>query len=118
MESKYRLKKEARQFFDKKYHDKINNLKQWNSYGIPIQVLNEVERVYIDYGHDRLSEKGDVKSSSLSGWESKQKDSDGQAHYCFTVKVQDISRVTNEKVEACKLLDEIQKVLNKYFKHI
>jgi len=52
MIQKYKLKVEARKFFDEKHHTEMYDLKTWNAMGIPIQVLDEVEMVYIEYGHE------------------------------------------------------------------
>ncbi len=116
--TKFKLKVDARKFFDEKYHEKIMAQQDWEHNCIPLQLLDEVERVYIDYGHDRLNSDKKCASSNLCGWESKQKDSEGQSHYQFTLKIQDISNKEYQKVNVPILMDELQKVANTYFKHL
>ena len=106
---KYKLKKEARQFFDEKYHTKIYPLSIWEKELISINLLDEVENVYVDYGV-----KTSPNSSNLSGWSSN--DGNPKAHFEFTVNVLDIENRSYESVKVAEVIDEIQKVLNKYFK--
>lgn len=65
--------------------------------------------VYVDYG---------VKTSpngyNLSGWSSN--NGNPKAHFEFTVNVLDIEIRSYESVKVAEVIDEIQKVLNKYFK--
>ncbi len=107
--NKYRLKKDARQFFDEKFHDKISSLEFWEKEIISINLLDEVENVYVEYGI-KSSENG----TSLKGW------GDGygnpKAQFHFTVNVKDISCKKYDTVKIPELMDEMQKVLNRFFK--
>lgn len=107
METKYKLKPEARQFFGDKYHTQIGDLKLWKSTGIPIELLDEVELVYVQLGHERDN------SSSLCGWSLK----GPEAHFHFTIKVRDIDNTQYQEIDRAKLIDEIQKVTNRFFKN-
>lgn len=109
MIEKYKLKADARKFFDEKHHANINELKTWNAMGIPIQVLDEVESVYIDYGQENT-----YKSSSLRGWSAEGK----IAKFRFTIIVNDIDMVDYEKTNMPELMDELQKIANKFFKYL
>ena len=107
--AKYKLKKEARQFFDEKFHEKIYPLDVWKKEVISIKLLDEVDNVYIDFGI-KSSESG----TSLQGWCSD--NGNPKAHFHFTVNVTDISNSNYESVNIPHVMDEMQKMLNKYFK--
>jgi hypothetical protein len=112
MEPKYKLKKEARQFFDnQKYHTTIQSLESWESSKIPIQLLDEVERCYVAYGHKEQLTK-DLTTTSLSSWSQES----NAAEFKFSLKVSDITIVQHNKVKIAELMDEMQKVANKFFK--
>ena len=107
---KYKLKKEARQFFDENLHNEIKTKEFWEKQLISIALLDEVDRVYIDYGR-RTSQN----SANLCGWSS----NNGivpEAHFDFTVKVSDIDYKDYVKVKPSDLMDEMQKVLNRFFR--
>lgn len=111
METKFKLKKEARQFFDVKYHKEIQTLKWWDSIKVHKNLLDEVELCHIDYGHTEKLSK-DSSSTSLCGWTQDGK----KAEFRFTLKVIDIEHSDYDKVKIAELMDEMQKVCNKYFK--
>lgn len=108
---KYRLKPDARKFFDKKLHHENQKMIWWQKYyGIPIELLDEVEMVYIDYGHSYKLESG-TKTANLQGWQS-----DGRkARFHFTVKIDDIEHKDYDKINLADVMQEIQTVLNDYF---
>lgn len=108
METKYKLKKDARQFFDEKYHEKIQPLEYWNEITVHKNLLDEVERCYIDYGHEFGTR------TDLSGWTS----IGNKAEFRFTLNVTDINNTDYDKVNVAELMDEMQKVCNKYFKRV
>lgn len=103
---KYRLKPDARKFFDKKYHENIYELKTWETEKIPLPVLDEVERVYIKLGHEK--DNGTYKSSALSGW------GDDKSHFHFTIHISDVEYMDHEKINVAEMMDSIQKVVNKF----
>lgn len=106
---KYRLKKEARQFFKKKHHTDIKTEEEWFKNRIPIEVLEEVEKVYLKYGV-----KTSEAAASLCGLDHGEK----LAHFEFTVIVEDITFKEYESVDTSEMMDKIQKVLNQYFKSL
>lgn len=106
---KYKLKKEARQFFKNDLHEKIYTLETWNKQGMPINILDEVDRVHIEYGI-KTSEHG----TDLKGWSSN--DGNPKGHFHFTVNVSDIDNDKYEDISVPKLMDEMQKVINSFFK--
>jgi hypothetical protein len=110
--TKYKLKKEARQFFEDKYHQEIKEISFWKDLCIPIQLLDEVDIVYVDYGHESILTSG-TKTSSLKGWSREGK----RAEFRFSLQVNDIEISDYEKVDIVELMDEIQKVTNSYFKY-
>ena len=57
----YRLKKEARQFFDNMKTD-VKPLQTWESLGVHKNLLEEVERVYVTYGKKVSEFSRDLKS--------------------------------------------------------
>lgn len=108
MKRKYKLKKEARQFFDKKYHTVIHTGKYWEELNIHENLLDEVEKVYVDYGI-----RASPIASVISGWSSNEGEPTAEFH--FTLKVNDISSKKYEQVSIPELMDEMQKVVNKFF---
>lgn len=106
--SHYKLKKEARQFFEEKFHKEVKPLKYWESLIISERLLDEVDKVYIEYGK-KIGDR-----TELCGWSS----NDGYpvARFEFTVYVNDMSDTNYENVKVSDVMDEIQAVLNKYFK--
>ncbi len=108
---KFKLKKEARQFFDKDYHKEINSFEFWETLKIPLPLLDEVESVYIDYGHCDKNPNG--STTRLASWQS-----DGKsAQYRFTVHVQDINLTEYASVNISELMDEMQKVVKGFLIH-
>ncbi len=110
MTQKYKLKVDARKFFSKEYARHIEPMTFWKSVEVPIQLLDEVDLVYVDYGHESVLESG-TKYSSLSGWSGQE-----GAQYKFTIKVQDMKNAEYEKVNIHELMDEFQKVANRFFR--
>lgn len=108
---KYKLKVNARQFYPTELHRYTETLEVWKKKNIPIELLDEVDVVYITFGHEKeLS--GGTKTASLCGWKS-----EGQeAHFHFTLKVSDISNQDYNKVSISELMDNMQKITNNYFK--
>ena len=109
METKYKLKVDARKFFTKEYSRHIEPIRFWESVNIHINLLDEVDTVYVDYGHESVLESG-TKTSSLSGWN---KDF---ADFRFAIKFPEMKHDQYEKVKIHELMDEFQKVANRYFK--
>jgi len=106
-----KLKKKARQFFEIQYHKEIKPLKFWQSLNIHLNLLDEVELCYIDYGHtEKLSES--ATCTSLCGWTYE----GNKATFRFTLNVSDIEHSQYDKVKIAEVMDEMQKVANKYFK--
>lgn len=103
---KYRLKPDARKFFDKKYHESIYELKVWEKEIISLNVLDEVERVYIKLGHER--DYPTYKSSSLSGW------GDDKSHFHFTIHINDVEYLDHDQINVSGMMDAIQKVVTKF----
>jgi hypothetical protein len=108
---KYRLKKEAVQFFDKKFATAIHDFDVWKNQGVDIVALEEIEDVYISYGHQSNSKE--VNYKSLSAW-----DKNG-AHFHFTLNFPSITFMEHDKFSngkiIRKLMDEIQAKMNSYF---
>lgn len=113
MIQKYRLKADARKFFDEKFHTHVRNLEEWNKEGFPIQLLDEVPNVYVSYGHEKVLDGG-LKYSNLKGWNSNT--GNPQAHFHFTVWMNDITSQEYGHVQVDKLMDKIQEVLNAHYK--
>ncbi len=106
--NKYKLKPEARKFFNKDLSTQVKDLSWWNKNVIPEELLNEVGKVHVEYGH-RKSEIG----ISLSGWKGEEQ----EGEFLFTVKVSDMSNKDYTAVNISVVMDEIQNVLDKYFKN-
>ena len=109
MEKLFKLKKEARQFFSDNMAKKIAKIGFWENEKVHMNLLEQVENVYVDFGI-----KDSPNSSSLSGWSS----NDGgtpTAEFRFTLKVADITNRQYRDVNIPDLMDAIQKVANKFF---
>lgn len=107
--NKYRLKKEAVPFFQDKYAKEIHTFDTWDSIGVDIKALDEVEAAYISYGIQR-----NESPMNLSGW------GNGEGcHFCFTIHFPSAQyrehdmfskgRVTRE------LMDVIQRDVNNFY---
>ena len=110
MEKLFRIKKEAVQYFDKKYAKAVYRLPTWEDCKVSPNALEEVEKVYLVHGIKK-SERG----SDLSSW------SDHETQIHFTIKINDSSykqhdHFTNE-VNVRMLMDKIQYFLNEHFEN-
>lgn len=106
MPQKYKLKEAARQFFDKDTARRIDTLDCWQKQTIPIQLLEEVSNVHIEYGH-----KNGIRTD-LCEW----KNEGEVAEFKFTVVVSEIGNKDYESVSIPYVMDKIQKVLDEVFK--
>lgn len=113
MEKKFKLKSEARQFFDEDLHQDIEPLSFWKEKMIHERLLNEVERVYVVLGHSSKLQSG-ANYKSIAGWSQEQ----GEAHYHFTLKIRDVAAEDYYKIDKTKLLEEIQESINNYVRSI
>jgi hypothetical protein len=102
---KYKLKKEARDFFADKYHTVNETLEWWNKNLISIELLNEIPMIFVEIGRWTSECSRNVSQFSKEG-----------AIFEFTVHAPDLKVKDYEEMKTAELLDEIQKVLNKYFK--
>lgn len=102
----FRLKNDARQFFPEKFHTKVMSQDQWEEEIIPINLLDEVEKVYVTPGKPL----GD-NSKSIRGWSGDNKK--GEFH--FTVHVTNMEYSEYESLSTSSIMDEIQNILNKHF---
>lgn len=108
--NKYRLKKEAVQFFKEKHATAIYSFDDWEKLGVDTKALEKIEDAYITYGHRDKDNKG----ASLSGWSQ----DDGQ-HFHLTlnfpsVKYKEHDEFSNGRVLR-KLLDRIQNQINNFY---
>lgn len=112
MELKYKLKVEARQFFDEKDSKVVEKLEYWKDNLIPIQLLEEVDLVYIEYGQE--DDSGEIKTRTLQGWNQDPL----RAHFDFTLKFRDLEYDDYKKINIPELMDKIQVVVNIFFNKI
>ena len=99
---KYRLKKEACPFFQEKHATALYSFDTWDSIGVDMKALEEVEPVYITYGHQDKNNR----SASLAGWGKE------GGHFHFTLNFPNMEwrehdDFTQGRVLR-KLMDEIQ----------
>lgn len=108
---KYRLKREAIQFFDDKYKRAVQDAYLWHEAGVSENAIEEVEEVYLSYGIKRDN------YSNLGGW-SNLENKDSGSHFCFTINFpcQDY-REYKEFSETVipVLMRDIQAVINKNY---
>jgi hypothetical protein len=109
MEKKFRLKKEVCHLFGDGYKRGIKEMHLWNADGIPAQILEEVERLHISYGHKSISFNG-LSSSNLSGWTSE----GNKAEFHFTVTLNGVSSEEYNDIDPRKLMDDIQYAINAF----
>jgi len=106
---KYRLKKEAVPFVLEKHATSIYCLDTWNSIGIDIKALEEVEPAYITYGR-KLSEK----SETLGGW-----GKDDGATFEFTIHFPSINFHEHDKFSKGRvtreLMGKLQSQINYFY---
>jgi hypothetical protein len=101
---KYKLKKEARNFFVDKFHTVNETLEWWNKNLINIELLDEVPMVYVERGRWTGESSRSLSQFSKDG-----------AIFEFTVHAPDLKMKDYEEMKTAELMDEIQRVLNKYF---
>lgn len=111
MEQKFKLKKEARQFFDEYLHRRTQSLESWAEANIPIQLLDKTDLCYVYFGYDEETE--DRIHTILTQWENDGK----KADFRFTLRIEDMESADYHKVKISEVMDEIQKVVNEYFKY-
>ena len=104
---KYKLKTDARKFFEKKLGEKIECIEYWNKLIISKSLLDEVENVYIQYGIQNSK-----TSTSLCGWNGNKK----QADFRFTIMVNEIGYEDYNDCDISSLMDKMQKTVNEFFK--
>lgn len=107
METKYKLKKEVRTFFKKDVANDIENADFWEDKNIPIEILDEVDLVFVDYGQKEIGGHTSLQRWSRDG---------GEAHFKFTVKIIDMDNKEFNSVNIPEVMDNIQLALNAYFK--
>lgn len=109
MEKLFRIKKEAVQFFDKKYATKSYRSATWYDAGIHSNALEEVEKINIVYG----IKKSDC-GSDLSSW------SDGTTKVHFTIEIRGEDYKQNDKtideINIRDLMNRFQDTLNEIYK--
>lgn len=110
MNTKFKLKKQARQFFDKELHSAIMSLDSWKKNEISIHLLDEVESIYVEYGI-----KSGENSKNMKGWSSN--NGNPTAHINFTLHINDINLDEYDDIDISEVMDKIQSVLNTYFKN-
>jgi len=109
---KYRLKKEAVPFFNKKYATAIYDFDVWEKQGVDVVALEEVKDVFITYGHQSLAQE--TTYTSTCGW-----GSDKGSKFHFTINFPSMSFKNHDTFSNGKLVRElmnkIEKEMNSYF---
>lgn len=105
----YRLKTEAVKFFLEEHATSIYSLDTWESIGVDIKALDEVEPAYIKYGHP-LGDDG----QSISGWSKK----DG-TRFHFTIFFPSTTWHENDKITkglmSRNLMNRIQHSIDAFY---
>lgn len=99
----YKLKPEARVFFNEHYAGYAKPLSYWQERTIHENLLEKAGRVCVEYGHINGN------STDLSKWNI------GSAEFRFTLKVFEMDHKTYDKINIPEIMDEIQKVLSRRF---
>lgn len=107
----YRIKKEAVPFILEKHAASIYSKETWESLGICLNTLEEVEPMYIDYG-----QKYRENSKNLGGWSQEK-----GAHFSFTIHFPSMKYheydVFNKGRITRELMDRIQNELNRVYRN-
>jgi len=105
---KFRLKKEARQFFAESQRNQIQEIEYWKREAIHENLLEEVECVYVERG---IKTNG---RTDISGWNS----GEGcpESRFYFTVNILDSSHPEYQQIDTIELLDTIQSAVNSFVK--
>ena len=107
MEKRFRLKKEAVQFFSEKLATAIGDYRFWKVYNVDDNALEEVEAVVIEY-----VQKTSPNTRSLGGW-----DKDG-TELLFTLKFPSMTFYENDKFtkgrSVRELMNRLQVEANSY----
>ena len=107
-EIKYRLKKEARNFFNKDLSKEIQNMDYWKSKTIHSNLLEEVEIVYVESGIEMNGR------TDMSGWKSN--NGNPESRFNFTIHIRDSNHREYQNLNTSDLLDAIQCSINSYMK--
>lgn len=111
MEKKYKLKPAALQFFSDKYHTEINTLSWWKNLTVAENLLDEVDKCYLYYGHiARKSENTTI--TTCRGWDSTK--DNGLARFDFSLYIRDIDYKSYNNFKTRELMDKIQETVNKH----
>jgi sulfite reductase beta subunit-like hemoprotein len=113
---KYRLKKEAVQFFAEKHATSIYMLHTWEELGVDINALDEIEEAWIDYGGPESKISTGASSRSIAGW-----NKDNGGHFHFTIhfpntEMRDHDNFSKGRVIR-SLMDEIQYTVNSFYEN-
>lgn len=115
MEKKYKLKPAALQFFSDKYHTEINTLSWWKNLTVSKNLLDEVDRCYVYYGHRKELSK-DTTMISQTSWDSTK--NNGLARFDFSLYINDVDYKKYKDIKTRELMDQIQSTVNKHISNL
>lgn len=75
----FRLKNEAKPFFDKQFKDKVKTMKYWIENHVSESALEPIKHIWVSYGHATNG------GASLCGWARDGDVSNDQARFHFTL---------------------------------
>lgn len=112
---RYRLKKEAVQFFAHDVATAVLTLDEWRTNHVDEKALEEVKPLYVTYG---FKEKN---SSSLSGWSNPDGNAVAGSHFHFTLNFPSVTFYEHDKFAKGKivreLMDKMQSQLNYFYEN-
>lgn len=114
MQPKYKLREDAKCFFDGSLHDKILPLETWKeTYTVPINLLVKVRAIYLTYGI-----KGDSISTYMRGWSQDAQKNNTLGYFHFSINFRDMPFEEYERMDnkIPLLMDRIQKLIDDNFK--
>jgi len=111
-EQKYRLKKDARQFFPDTLQRSIMPLFSWHRHNISMALLEEMQRASVIQGYRH---GGEVDHVSMSSFKKQGKDT-GVAELYFTIEITEMTHENFHNIEVPDLMDTLQKEVNNFFK--
>ncbi len=106
----FRLKKEAVKYFKEKHATSIYSFDTWDELGVDEKALEEVEEMYIKYGHQS---KTIENASTLCGWDEK------GSHFHFTICFPSVKHCEHDKFSqgkpVRKLMNKMQRNINDFY---
>jgi len=95
---RYKLKKEAVQFFKEDHATSVKDFETWNKLNVDQKALEEIKEAHITFGHRDKDRNG----SSLAGW-----CQENGSHFHFTINFPSIKMREHDQFSNGRLIREL-----------